>query len=54
MMTLTLLIDESGKVYDSNGWAIRSKLGVAASGSALVDYAVRNCGYIELKFGGSK
>lgn len=51
-MNLTFLIDESGNVFDSNGWAIRSKLGVAASGPALVDYAVRNCGYIELRFTG--
>jgi len=50
MRRATLLIDEHGTAYDPSGWAIREKLGVNASGAALVDYGIRNCGFIELKF----
>ena len=54
MLVLTHLLDDMGNIYESNGRAIRSRVGVAASGSALVDYADRYCGYIKLKRGGSK
>lgn len=50
MTSATLIIDEHGTAYDPGGWAIRDKLGINASGAALVDYGIRNCGFIELKF----
>ncbi|MEM7748980.1 MAG: hypothetical protein AAF346_12045 [Pseudomonadota bacterium] len=53
MRRSTLLIDETGTAYDLNGWAIREKLGVNASGKTLADYVVRNCGFIELSLNGA-